>query len=81
MAIFFGPYSPSMAQASIRGACGFVLAGYTDIYPRRTDLGWVLPDDPSCKGRVADQFEESRFFLVLVCGVRKSLPQFQRRNG
>jgi hypothetical protein len=26
MAIFFGPYSLSMAQASIRGACGFVLA-------------------------------------------------------
>jgi hypothetical protein len=25
MAIFFGPYSLSMAQASIRGACGFVL--------------------------------------------------------
>jgi hypothetical protein len=27
MAIFFGPYSLSMAQASIRGACGFVLVG------------------------------------------------------
>jgi hypothetical protein len=31
MAIFFGPYSPSMAQASIRGACGFVLVGKQEV--------------------------------------------------
>src|ERR1700757_4829665 len=34
MAIFPGPYSLSMAQRSVRGACGFVLTGNTDVSPQ-----------------------------------------------
>jgi hypothetical protein len=30
-AIFASPYTPNMAQSSVRGACGFVLVGNTDI--------------------------------------------------
>jgi hypothetical protein len=30
-ACFSTPFIPSMAQASVRGACGFILAGYSDI--------------------------------------------------
>jgi hypothetical protein len=30
------PYSPSMAQASVRGACGFVLAGNSVTIALRT---------------------------------------------
>jgi hypothetical protein len=53
MAIFFGPYSLSMAQASIRGACGFVLAGNTPAIQESafqwienlsmSELGWMRP--------------------------------------
>jgi hypothetical protein len=30
-ACFLTPFIPSMAQASVRGACGFILPGYSDI--------------------------------------------------
>jgi hypothetical protein len=33
------PYSPSMAQASVRGACGFVLVVYTEMTNTRVRAG------------------------------------------
>jgi hypothetical protein len=39
MAIFFGPYSLSMAQASIRGACGFVLVANSEVIRKLTNAG------------------------------------------
>jgi hypothetical protein len=53
MAIFFGPYSPSMAQASVRGACGFVLVAYSSLTPKS---GYVrVAGDPPATDEYAIQ--------------------------
>jgi hypothetical protein len=61
------PYTPSMAQSSVRGACGFVLVGKPHLTPQRLTptTSWTRNLTLARFGHIS---HTDRFFSLSICG-------------